>query len=445
LAAALLTGAKASNLTLLLPWAIVVLPLLPLLLRKPAATLALLLLAAAVSFLPSAALNVRYCGDWSGLKLERAGMDMKNPVVGIWGNGLLLLKNFVPPFFPLAGWWNQSALSILPRPIVVPMVANFEQGFHVIGEMPTEDSTGIGFGLSVLILVSMLASLGRGGRAPPAPAGLSGATVSGQLRWLVLLAPWGSLLAYCVKSGIVDAPRLISPYYPLLVPLLLIGGRQAEIIRRRWWRVMAWGVLLLAVPVIVLIPGRPLWPARTVLSKVLSVKPGQRLVARALNVYTVYGDRWDSLANVRALLPPGLAIVGFLGDGDDIDISLWRPFFARRVEHILLEDSDLQIRQRHIQYAVVSGGYLAARGAPLAAWLERTGAELLATQMATQTVIQGPQSWYIVRFRESAGTRSVTTERRSPTRRVEGLLAGCRVGDRRSGPPGLTGYVNGPN
>jgi hypothetical protein len=53
LAAALLTGAKASNLTLLLPWAIVVLPLLPRLLRRPVAALVLLLLAAAVSFCPA--------------------------------------------------------------------------------------------------------------------------------------------------------------------------------------------------------------------------------------------------------------------------------------------------------------------------------------------------------------------------------------------------------
>src|ERR1035438_3386849 len=111
----------------------------------------MVLLAGAVSFLPSAVLNARYCGDWSGLKLEREGMNMKNPVVGVWGNALLLLQNFVPPFFPFAGKWNQSALSALPQAVVRPMMANFEPGFHMIGEMPVEDAAGIGFGLSVLI------------------------------------------------------------------------------------------------------------------------------------------------------------------------------------------------------------------------------------------------------------------------------------------------------
>ena len=83
------------------------------------------------------------------------------------------------------------------------------------------------------------------------------------------------------------------------------------------------------------------------------MKPGQPLLVRALNVYSVYGVRSDPLAKVRALLPKGLTVVGFMGTCDDIDISLWRPFGSRRVKHILLSDSPEQIRQRHIQYAVV--------------------------------------------------------------------------------------------
>jgi hypothetical protein len=160
-----------------------------------------------------------------------------------------------------------------------------------------------------------------------------------------------------------------------------------------------WGVLVLALPVVLTIPGRPLWPAQTVLSELQARKPGQRLFSRALEVYTVYGNRWDSLAQARSLLPPGLEVVGFLGHGDDVDISLWRPFFSRRVKHILLEDTAEQIRQRQIEYAVVSGGHLATLGVPLDGWLQRARAELLGTVTVTQTVIQGPQPWYVVRFR----------------------------------------------
>jgi hypothetical protein len=152
--------------------------------------------------------------------------------------------------------------------------------------------------------------------------------------------------------------------------------------------------------VLVLTPGRPLWPAQTLLSKVLAWKPGQRSIARALAVYSVYDVRSDPLANVRALLPEGLSVVGFMGSADDIDISLWRPFGQRRVEHVLLSDSPEQIRQRHIRYAVVGGFNLSEHNTTLAAWQERTGADLVATATATMLVSQGPQSWYVVRFPE---------------------------------------------
>src|SRR5258708_20952103 len=125
---------------LLLPWFIFFIPQFRLFIRRPIFSLGIIILAAAVSFLPTAFLNLAYCGDWSGLNLERAGMNMKNPLVGIWGNTLLLaMNNLVPPFFPLAGWWNQSALTILLDALVAPLVGNFENGFHPLGELATED------------------------------------------------------------------------------------------------------------------------------------------------------------------------------------------------------------------------------------------------------------------------------------------------------------------
>jgi hypothetical protein len=90
--------------------------------------------------------------------------------------------------------------------------------------------------------------------------------------------------------------RLISPYYPLLLPLLLAGSKQAQIVRTRWWRLMVWVVIGLAIPVLVLTPGRPLWPAQTILSHLQERHPGQRLIARAFNVYSVYATRADPLA-----------------------------------------------------------------------------------------------------------------------------------------------------
>ena len=397
LSAALLTGAKASNVPLLLPWFVLFVPLLPLFIRRPIISLGVLLFAAIVSFAPTAILNVAYCGDWSGLNLERAGMNMKNPLVGIWGNALLLiLNNLVPPFFPLATWWNHSVLSILPHALVGPLVANFENGFHQLAELPTEDWAGLGFGLSLLLLISCLyrhplADSNPGDHPDPK---------FNRLRSVVLISPWIALLVFCMKSGMVTGGRLISPYYPLLLPWLLRRAGHASLVRHRWWRYLALGVILLAFPVIILTPGRPLWPARAILSKMQTLHLAPALVSRALKVYTVYFERSDPLANVRASLPPDLAIVGFMADGDDLDISLWRPFGKKRVDHILLSDSPDQIRQRQIHYVVVGGANLAAHRVSLSDWVQRTQAEVTATNTATLKVNEGPQPWYTVRINE---------------------------------------------
>jgi hypothetical protein len=81
-------------------------------------------------------------------------------------------------------------------------------------------------------------------------------------------------------------------------------------------------------------------------------------------------------------------------------MSLWRPLGSRRVEHILLSDSRDQIRQRHIQYAVVGGLNLEEHKISLEDWQKRTGAELVGTVTATTLASKGPHPWYVVRWRD---------------------------------------------
>ena len=419
LAAALLTGAKASNLPLLLPWAGLIVTSgvwrvtrsenFPSLVIRHAA---LLVVAAAVSFLPTAILNVHYLGDWSGLSIERTGMDMKNPIVGVWGNALLLLLgNFTPPLFPFAGWWNEHALAALPHFISAPMIANFEPGFMWLGELPTEDWAGIGFGLSVLLAGSVVAVFFQHRTSNiehrtsnemaghPVNIGCSALDVECWMFPLLRLTPWLALLAYTMKSGMVTPGRLIAPYYILLLPLLLVGARQSQIVRRAWWRILTAGVLILAFVVLVLTPDRPLWPAQTILSKLAAKHPNQHLISRARDVYAVYAKRSDPLADVRDLLRKDVQTVGFIGAEDDSDISLWLPLGSRRVEHFLLSDPPERFRQEHIEYVVVGGLNLQLRRTTLDAWLQKSGAELVVSTNATLKVSEGPQQWFVVRFK----------------------------------------------
>jgi hypothetical protein len=270
ISAALLVGAKASNLPMGLPWAIIFFPLLPKLWKngghsgRADSTFGVqcsifdvvrwgivALVAGIVSFVPTAILNIHYLHDWSGLNIEHTGMNMKNPIAGILGNAVLLVtNNFVPTFFPMAHWWNEHALSFFPAALVRLMNANFEDGYHVLGEMPTEDWAGIGFGISVLVVISFIAARLQTANAE------RGMRNGGARDLLLLVAPWIALVAYMMKTGMVTPARLITPYYPLLFPLLLIGAGQSRVVRRRWWQVLAAGTLALALAALILNPPR---------------------------------------------------------------------------------------------------------------------------------------------------------------------------------------------
>jgi hypothetical protein len=222
--------------------------------------------------------------------------------------------------------------------------------------------------------------------------------IPGWLRRCVLVAAWLALLAYSMKSGMTTAARLIAPYYLLLVPLLLVINGQSQIIRRRWWRGLAGLSLCLALMALVLSPDRPLWPAKTILSRLTAHHPEQKSLARALQIYTVFSERNDALAGVRELLPSDLKVVGFIGTGDDCDVSLWRPFGSRRVEHFLLTDPPAQIR-RQVDYVVVGGAKLEVEHVDFEAWRQAAGVELVATTNLTVKVSEGIQPWRVVRFR----------------------------------------------
>ena len=71
LAVSLMIATKAFNLLLLLPWGLAILPVLPLLFRRPIPSAVALLVAAAASFLPTAWLNFQNCGDWKGQAAEQ--------------------------------------------------------------------------------------------------------------------------------------------------------------------------------------------------------------------------------------------------------------------------------------------------------------------------------------------------------------------------------------
>ena len=404
LSAALLTGAKASNLPLLLPWAILIVTggwwraAGRTMISRGARLVPVIIIAAAVSFLPTAILNSIYCGDWSGAVLEPPIMTIKNPLIAVSGNAFqLVLENFCPPFFPQAGWWNEHATKILPQALV-SISKYFDTGFFTLGELPTEDGAGLGLGLCVLLAVSVLAKFFVRQTSSTLGAG-SAAPFGKTFHFCVLIAPWLALLAYCIKSGMTGAARLIAPYYPLLLPLLLVGDAASRLVRLRLWRFLVLVNMVLAFGVLILTPPRPLWPAQTILSHLVARHPDSHLLARALKVYSLYSTRSDSLAAIRNQLPANISVIGFAGGPDDAEISLWMPLGSRRVEDFLVTDSTAQIQKQGIEYAVIGDVQLQQFGVTIDDWLKKNDAELLATTHITLKLATGEQTFYVVRFK----------------------------------------------
>lgn len=393
IAVALLGGAKSGNLPLTLPWLIAFLPAVPLLLRRPALSALALLLCAAVSFLPTAILNQYYCGDWTGFVLEPA-LGTHHPWLGILGNSLVLVVgNLVPPVFPLAQAWNTHFQGWLPEGFGRLLFSSFEPGFHALGEIPVEENAGLGFGLCMLLLVSWATGMFW---PPPTTKRTDG---SPWQRRLFLAGAAVALLVFFAKSAMSTLPRLVAAYYPVLIPALIASPAQTFLVRKLWWQRLAFALTLLAIPVIVMAPARPLWPANACLSEV--PPSAGKIWQRAKDVYATYGRRSEILAPLRTQLPADCKVVGFLGTGDNSPVALWWPLGSRRVEYVLQQDSPEQIRARGIQILIINGEELMVEGDSIEQWLQRCHAEVICSRPITSLVRLGPKPWYLVRLNPS--------------------------------------------
>jgi hypothetical protein len=320
------------------------------------ATVATGLVALLVSFLPTAVLNVKHCGDWTGAKAEEIKLGRGDPRVTIPGNVLILaLQNFVPPVFPLANWWNEHAAGFMPASFRRAMKESFEpSGADLwLPELQNEESVGLGFGVSCLVLVSAVAGwrLRRGANGGPRAAGIG----RSEAIWL-RLTPYVAAFGYCYKATLGTAARIFTPYYAPLLPMETILSALAKAQSRS-----------------------PLWP-------------------RALTVYSVYALRTDGLAPVRAKLPVTARVVGLV-TYDDLETSLWMPFGQRRFVHVATGDGREDLVRQGIEYVVVNPDALTRhRAESFEQWLTRFGGHVEATVPVRVRVVRGTVDWYVVRL-----------------------------------------------
>jgi hypothetical protein len=388
LAAALMTGAKASSLPLLLPCFLAARLALFLLKKSMAVSLLAGVVAISISFLPVAVLNQIHSGDWTGDPTNSEKMKLQNPVAGLRGNGLEIASgNLQPSICPVASVWNNWTSHLLAKPAMQGLRGSYPRLGLQWGELSTEESAGVGVGLVVLFLLAtafMVRNWKQGwtGFCP----------TTGE--WVVI-GGYAALLVYMAKIGSESAPRLVAPYYPLIFAAPLLHPSMCLLVRKGWWKIAVLLAALSAVPAVILTPSRPLWPANTILSHLAAQHPESRLIKRAETVYAVYAARFDGLAPLKSHLPPNTGIVGLIG-ADDPQVSLWRPFGSRRVVDITtpgqLESGRNQAR---VIIASTTGLYEVFDKSAAELAREHNG-RILYSRKLTLKVGRGAEEWFVI-------------------------------------------------
>jgi hypothetical protein len=410
LAAALMTGIKPITLPLLLPLAVVMLPAARALRRCLLPALGVALIAGLVSFVPIALANTHYGGDWAGVKAEGNQFMQGRPLLHLANNSVYwTLRNFTPPIFPLAGAWNRAMDRWMPDRWRKALEQSFEipSAHWQVPDLEMEEYASLGLGVCTLLLVSLFAGACYASRCPHRGSRLSrellGFTLDSPRSTLlaaltppavILTCVWLSWLVVLAKTGMVDVGRHSTPYYLLLAPSFILGSSQDHVVRSKWWQKLAAVVMSVALLLVILCPSRPLWPANTLLSKAGS----GGLIAKARTVYELHAKRADALAPARDLLPEGVMIIGLVSF-DDPETSLWRPFGARRVEHLTPADTPASCQERGIAYVLVhSASFDLIFGRPLDGWIkEMHGAAVGKTTLQLKGAVE-PNDWVLVKL-----------------------------------------------
>jgi len=318
LAAALLTGTKGSNLPLALPWLVAMFWRHKIWISRIPKLLPSIAMALMISFVPTAVLNHKHTGSWTGDTMNQTKVALTNPYAGVLGNSLIFAYSAVqPPVLPASSRVNDFVIHLLPSQFKVWLLERFPRFELKMGEIPMEETAGLGLGLTACLALWIF-----NGRRSPIPFPIP----RGQPWFFLGMAGLGSLLFYMAKMGSEATARLLLPFYPLLF-LLPLGfwSLPSGTLRK-----LAPFFTLLSSTVLVgliLSPARPLFPVQ----KLLTLMGDSPRFARVCQVYQAYMQRGTCWDPILTIVPPDVKTLGFFSHEDDLEAPLWKPFGLRKV------------------------------------------------------------------------------------------------------------------
>ena len=346
LAIALLTGTKASNIPLVAVWLAIAW-----LNRKflwpscrPALLLGAGLVGALISFLPVALINIHFAGGYTGDPRNERGLQATNPVAGIVGNSVeIAIDNLSPPL------WSHDLIWPVPAALDRHIRRDYPRFSTRVISFQIEETAGIGMGVTAFLALGLLYGLGaRLGRPDLRIRPRTGA---------FLFAAGTALagLTYLAKMGSEAAPRLVAVYYLVAIAALLaLLPLNGIIVHRRLWKLAGYAALVIVFPLVILSPARPLLPPHLIVGGLRSVGVPSSVLDKLEQGYHIRGLRFDNLGELRRQIPEGETAVGFLGGGDDPEVSPWLPFGSRNVIELTPQDTADGLKAANIHYVFVS-------------------------------------------------------------------------------------------
>jgi hypothetical protein len=398
LAAALLTGAKVSNVPLLLPLGVLLLPALGAVRWLDWKVPLVLFVALLGSFAPSTFLCWKHTGDWSGNPDNQWNVKTHGAAPAIAANLTILLNDAAqPPYLPGSRAVN-ARLEPFNHGALISWMERAHGEFSGVnfGEIAYEGGAGPGIGLAayaaILILGSWLVT---------APKMLILSTPP----WAIRFAPWLAWISYFVllaKLGSNHSARIATPYYPLLLVTLLRCPRVAAFERKKISGAAAVLAAAMVLPVIFLTPARPLIPIQT-LARVTH-RPALEKIAEQ---YRFWDCLRDELAPLRAQLPPDATRLGYAAGFHDTPYGLFQPLGSREIVELGLPLGSGCLPPPDLKYAVVTERGLQERvQLDLKTWLDRAGGEIIFTypRNVLLDAHSAPkyESWYLVKLNKSA-------------------------------------------
>lgn len=394
LAAALLTGAKVSNLPLLLPLGVLLLPGLGMVRWLDWKVPALLIVSLLVSFVPMSFLCWKSTGDWAGDPTDQWTVKTHGAAGAIAANLTILLNDAAqPPYLPGSRAVNARLESFNHGPFIGWLKRSHGE-FEAVhfGEMAYEGGAGVGIGIAAytvfLVFGATFVSV-RKNLLPPL------------LPWAVRLAPWLAWISYLVflaKLGSNHSARIAAPYYPLLLVTLLRCQRVAALEQKRLAGTLAVIAAAAVLPVIFLTPARPLVPIQMIAHVI-----HRPVVEKIAEQYHFWNSLRDDLAPLRAQLPPEATRLGYAAGFRDTPYGLFQPFGCRQIVELGLPLGSGRLPPPDLRYAVVTERGVQERfQCDLQAWLARVGGEIIFTypRNVMLDAHSAPQyeSWYLVKL-----------------------------------------------